>query len=250
MLYHVVLFGFEVGTWSSFRCKCLTSIHQWTASSMPLRSKAVYSHTFGPRRRLCHVLLSAKCVPETAEVMSIAVFIYWVLDVPATFITGFDRGGILGDAYAKYSAETISKARAVRSDSAVEEALTWADWELSGFGRLAFAGWYSLLAGNAWVGWELLFSWTGPQIPVRSTQRTSLNVSESIWGIVFGCHYLRGTEPQCSERQQQWRQWLHGLVPPSSGHFSAKCTWNHLKRERVGGQGFGLSSFDKQNMTK
>lgn len=62
---------------------------------MPLRSKAVYLHTFGPRRRLCHVLLSAKCVPETAKVMSIAVFIYWVLDVPATFITGFDRGGIL-----------------------------------------------------------------------------------------------------------------------------------------------------------
>jgi len=27
--------------------------------------------------------------------MSIVVFIYWMLDVPATFITGFDRGGIL-----------------------------------------------------------------------------------------------------------------------------------------------------------
>lgn len=27
--------------------------------------------------------------------MSIVVFIYWVLDVPATFLTGFDRGGIL-----------------------------------------------------------------------------------------------------------------------------------------------------------
>lgn len=29
------------------------------------------------------------------EVMSVAVFVYWVLDVPATFLTGFDRGGIL-----------------------------------------------------------------------------------------------------------------------------------------------------------
>ena len=29
------------------------------------------------------------------EVMSIVIFIYWVLDVPATFITGYDRGGIL-----------------------------------------------------------------------------------------------------------------------------------------------------------
>lgn len=24
-----------------------------------------------------------------------AIFVYWVLDVPATFITGFDRAGIL-----------------------------------------------------------------------------------------------------------------------------------------------------------
>jgi len=34
-------------------------------------------------------------VDRLINVMSIAVFIYWVLDVPATFITGFDRGGIL-----------------------------------------------------------------------------------------------------------------------------------------------------------
>ena len=27
--------------------------------------------------------------------MSIVIFVYWVLDVPATFITGYDRGGIL-----------------------------------------------------------------------------------------------------------------------------------------------------------
>ena len=31
----------------------------------------------------------------STQVMSIAIFVYWVLDVPATFITGFDRAGIL-----------------------------------------------------------------------------------------------------------------------------------------------------------
>jgi len=34
-------------------------------------------------------------VDNLINVMSIVVFIYWMLDVPATFITGFDRGGIL-----------------------------------------------------------------------------------------------------------------------------------------------------------
>ena len=69
---------------------------------MPLRSKqSSLFATRDPPERLCHgKALSAKCMilgafQETAEVMSIAVFIYWVLDMPATFITGFDRGGIL-----------------------------------------------------------------------------------------------------------------------------------------------------------
>ncbi|CAK9084249.1 Cyclic nucleotide-gated cation channel subunit A [Durusdinium trenchii] len=34
-------------------------------------------------------------VDNLINVVSVAIFVYWVLDVPATFITGFDRAGIL-----------------------------------------------------------------------------------------------------------------------------------------------------------